>query len=264
MPTKKSKTEKDQIQATQVSKPDNSVRVAIISTIGVIATTLITALFAPAILKMLDRTPTPLSYAEATLTSAPVSENEIFVDDFTINSKYWDTDCIDSDSWSASCSIVDGAYRWRVAGLSTSSIAWLSPTLPPVSDFDLEFDLKLIDYSPEIFYGLCLRNSKAGEYHFMLNHRGDYSFFKVQHLENGNNYIELIPWTHESVININQENKIRVNAVGNKFRLYINDKLVGDVSDSSYSNGYIYPVIYLDKDITATIDIARFKLTLIQ
>jgi len=51
------------------NKPDNSVKIAVISTIGVIAATLITALVAPLILKSLEKTPTPLPVPQATVAA---------------------------------------------------------------------------------------------------------------------------------------------------------------------------------------------------
>ena len=52
---------KSDSEGSKERKSDNTVKVAIISTIGVIATALITALVAPVILKNLDKTPTPLA-----------------------------------------------------------------------------------------------------------------------------------------------------------------------------------------------------------
>ncbi len=90
MASKKSKSENN-----QEGKPDNSVKIAVISTIGVIVTTLITALLAPVILRALEKTPTPLPVPQTTVaaigsgtssvlpsTAIPTKSNEPRVSNF--------------------------------------------------------------------------------------------------------------------------------------------------------------------------------------
>jgi len=252
MANKKSKSENN-----QESKPDNSVKVTIITTIGIIVTTLITALVAPAILRTLEKTPTQSPLPESTITS------DVFIEDFSQGSKYWQTGLKDDDQRTATRSVVDGALRWQViakeetlTGIGSTSL------LPLLSDFDLETTLKLVQ-APESFeYGVRFRSSDAGFYYFLINRKGQFLLAKLL-TSPDDHWVNLVWWTDSSVINLSGENMFRIRAVDNKIRLYINQALLADLADDSLSSGKTDIVAWVHKDTTSIVDMTSFKVTLL-
>jgi hypothetical protein len=242
-------------------KSDTSIKVAIISTIGVIATALITALIGPAVIRLMDRTPTPMLPSQTVIPS-PTPQSRVFVDNFETGYKDWNINCSGSDGYyTASCSIVDQAFRWQVVGEKIST-AYMGSTLPSVDDFDLEITLKLVQHSPEAWYGVVFRNNAAGKYNFLINNDGQFLFNKGIITDNGRSYTytNLVKPKKEPAINLSSENKLRIKAKGNRIDLYINDKLVNSMPDDSFSFGTIDIIASMAKDQTLTLDLINSKL----
>jgi hypothetical protein len=203
--------------------------------------------------------------ATATLTQGtiPVTSSEIFVEDFSKGSQYWKLVTRDGEWNTTSLSITNSALRWQVTGKKTSAPSMGYPTLPITTNIDVEVTLNFVNGSDGIEYGLMFRrSSNLGDYRFMISRRGSFSFqkYSVQDEVSTN----LIDWmTPVTPINLNGENKLRVRAIGNNIRLYINNNLVGDIVDDSFSSGIIDVIAFINEGEKLTLDMTSFKLTLI-
>lgn len=190
-------------------------------------------------------------------------ENEIgnintFNEDFTVGSKYWA--CPDNVSWIASCSVTNNAFQWQLTGTG-SVYAFIASDIPSMSDFDLEVALNPIEYSSTPTYGVWFRgNDNIGAYFFEIDSTGKYQITKYT---NQDKFTNIVGWREEPVINQNSENKLRITAMGSKIRLFINDKLVSEFTDYSFSTGKLKIVAVMSQDRTLTLDITDFKLTVL-
>lgn len=261
---------KSKSEDIEENKPDNSVKVTIVSTIGLIVVTLITALVAPAILNSLDRSSTPLPtapFSTITTTLLPIDTaaplSNVFEEDFTNGSKYWNLDCSKSpDFWTALCSVDADGFRWVVTGKRTGYLASTYSNLS-ASDFDLEMTLDLVDISSpaEYFkYGIVFRRSDPGSYVMFIDSNNEYSFYK--YIVQEQKWDTLMKPTKLATIQANGKNTFRVECRGSKIRLYINGGFVGDFNDDSFSNGTIGIASWMAENRTMVFSLNSFKITL--
>jgi len=69
--------------------------------------------------------------------------------------------------------------------------------------------------------------------------------------------IPLIEWTESSAINpVGESNTLRVETSGDRIRLYVNDKLLDEISDSTIANGKAALVVntFDDPNVTVSFD----------
>jgi hypothetical protein len=170
-----------------------------------------------------------------------------------------------TDSQTASLSIVNNALRWQVSSKKTAMLSMTSPTLPITSNIDMEITLNFVDSSENVEYGVMFRRSTSGSYRFLIDRQnGKFQLSKYIGVGFDGENIVLIDWTQpKTPININSENKLRVRVVGNNIRLYINDNLVGDFFDSSFSSGTINVIGNFHEGEKLTLDVTNFKLLLV-
>ena len=259
------------------TKPDNSVKITIISTIGLIVTTLITALFAPAILKALENTPSPTPGTNLTLsptwtsivtpmTDTPVAPivtdqpEDVFEENFAEGPIYFSPHEVDNDKLASSASITDGVFRWQITDrIGATDI--LTPALPVLSDFELETTLNLVYKSGSaVGLGVGFRSTDSGTYYFLIYNT---QYHLVKYFSQEKKYIDLIPWTYSEAIKLNEPNRLRVRALGGSMRLFINDVLVANPVDDTFSTGKILIAVSLQQGDTMILDVKSFKVTVL-
>jgi hypothetical protein len=268
-------------QDVQERKPDNSVKIAIISTAGIILTTLITALFAPAILKSLENTPSPMPSANPTLSSTstsipptvtgtPVtpavsaSPDDVFEEVFTEGTEgllFFSPHEVDNDKMDSSASVIDSAFRWQITD-KIGTVDQLSSGLPILSDFELEATLSLVyESNPPRAFGVSFRSTKSGFYRFQISNSG--YFMLGKYIAQEDEHIDIITWTYSDAIKLNEPNGLRVRAQAGSLRLYINDVLVANPVDDTFRTGQTSIVVSLRKDETIILDVKSFKVTVL-
>jgi hypothetical protein len=212
-----------------------------------------------ATLPTVTETSTPGTAGETFTVTPDPATSDTFVEDFTRGSQYWETGLKDSDGRTASRSVVNGVFRWQVTA-KQDVVTGIGSKLPIMSDFDLEVTLKKVEGSETVQYGVAFRETETGSYSFFLGSNGYYVLAKWSEADS---WVNLIDWTASTAINLNGENKLRVYAVGDKLRLYINDTLVADFVDSSFAAGNIDIEAWLDAEENLTLDMTSFKITLL-
>ncbi len=185
--------------------------------------------------------------------------HEIFVETFSKGSQYWELGTKDDDSKTASLSIANNALRWQLTAKTGCVTAMGYPNLPISSNIDIEATFNLINSTGMIEYGLIFRRTDNGSYRFYISTNGRYALIKYSGLEKKS--IELIDWTAPSTpINIDSENRLRVLAIKDSIRIYINGNLVGDVIDNTLASGQVDVLARIDEGEKLTLDISSFKL----
>jgi hypothetical protein len=190
------------------------------------------------------------------------TDSDTFVEEFKDGSKYWPVGNFDDQYKIHRGTIVNNAYRWQIVQARKSATIGVQPDIPPVSDFELEADLRLIVRPNNLGgYGFFFRQNDKGDYHFLINDNGQYklALWERQKLE----IKDIIPWTDSSIIDVKGNNRLKVSAADSKIRLYINSKLVGDITDQTLLAGKLGLEIALKQGETATIEMRDFRLTLL-
>lgn len=87
-------------------------------------------------------------------------------------------------------------------------------------------------------YGVICRSDTSNNgdgYYFLISGDGYYTISKGE----GEDVTQLVDWTANSAINTGQEsNTIRAVCIGNYLAMYVNDKFMGEIEDSTYTSGY--------------------------
>ncbi len=104
------------------------------------------------------------------------------------------------------------------------------------SDFVYEADLTKIDGPGDSGFGLMLRATPDSFYTFQINSGGSFHFSKLV----DSKWQVITPWMGTpAIIHGNAANRLRVVCSGTQFEFYVNDQLVGEAADSSFSSGSI-------------------------
>lgn len=202
-------------------------------------------------------TPTVSTIQEVT----PNLPSDSFTEDFSKGSQYWALGTKESEYSTRSLSIVNNILRWQVVAKQDINVVMGYPKLPVVSNFDMEATLKFVNGSDTVEYGFLFRRTDAGSYRFEISN-GSFSLQKYSAQDNTT--INLLDWTTPSKpMDLYGENKLRVYAKGNIIRVYINDLLVGDVIDNSFTTGVVDIIAFFLEGEKLTLDVSSFKLTLL-
>lgn len=211
-----------------------------------------------------NETATVIPTVTAMLKNTPVTGRDLFIEDFSKGSQYWELGTEDSDCKTASLSIANNVLHWQLTAKMDCKLAMGYPKLPISSNIDLEATFNLINSNSKgiIEYGLIFRRTDYGSYRFYISTIGNYALFKYIAPEDKS--IKLIDWAAPSTpININSENKLRVLAIKDSIRIYINDNLVGDIIDNTFSSGQVDVVANMEEGEKLTLDISSFKLEIL-
>lgn len=164
--------------------------------------------------------------ATHTPPTATPSGTIIFQDALTSNAKGWQAD-------ETHCFFKSDGYHVRQNYFCTAPVAI------PTGDITVSVNVKEVSGSNDFPFGIVLRRSGENYYAFEVDARGDWAFFKSE--TNATRYVKLRDFTANAAIRkgLNASNALKVVARDNMFSCYVNGTLVGQVTDSSYTNGQV-------------------------
>jgi hypothetical protein len=188
--------------------------------------------------------PTSKPAAQASATPGQTGNDWplILKDTFDNNSNNWFNGTYDGDYITETVSIVGGKYKWVTTAKDTVT-DFGNPDLGPLGDFFVSAEGQQLSGSSNAEYGLMLRHTDAGDYTFGINENTGEYYFGLWY---NDDYTFLIDYTASSAIHQGKPNLLAVQASGSQFLLYINEEEVGEVDDSTISNGDVAVTIYLD------------------
>jgi hypothetical protein len=204
--------------------------------------------------------PTATTFPLPTLPPDPTLPPALFFDDFKNGTKYWPLGDNSNQYWEEKRSVINGSYHWEITTFDEITAQLLSNT-PAVSDFELQAELQIID-GTNFLYGLYFRESDNGGYYFLLDGKGNYEL-NLWNARNGE-VRHKISWTFSPTINLQGSNNLKIVAQGAEIRLYINDNLVGDITDETFMSGQSGLAAALAKGQSVTLSMSNFKLILPQ
>lgn len=130
--------------------------------------------------------------------------------------------------------ISGGRYEWRMEA-GQGLVWWVSPDMEPVGDFYLSAIAQKLEGSSNSSYGLAFRIFDIKHYYVLqINEYQNYAVYAHDYEEG---WIELIPWSNSTTISTDQPNHLEIIARGSLFMFFINDQLVGQVSDERFATG---------------------------
>lgn len=169
----------------------------------------------------------------------------ILTDNFDNNLLNWQLNY----SWQDESSINDG--RLTVKAKDKETTAWAE--LPAqYGDFDLVVAVTLTEPDIEGLIRVFFRSTEQGEYVFDVSSTRLFAAGVIFSDE----YTPLIDWTRTTAFKPAAENTLRITARGEQFAFYINDELVGSMSDDRLSSGQLALGVASIKTggVTATFD----------
>lgn len=129
----------------------------------------------------------------------------------------------------------NGQLKWHVTAKDTN-LYWMAwPELQEVSDFYVSLDVQKAEGPTSNDLGLFFRQAGDGDFYtFNLNDStGEYSIYLVD----ADDWTALVDWTSSTAVRIGRVNKLAVAAQGDRLRFYINDRLVEDLTDGTFTSG---------------------------
>lgn len=113
-------------------------------------------------------------------------------------------------------------------------------TAPTLTDFVLEVDARLLAGDTQTSFGVLFRMQSPQEfYRFEITGSGMYILERRNADGTWSRFVE--DWTDAEAINrgLNAPNRLKVEAVGRNMSVYVNDVLLHQASDNSYTGGMI-------------------------
>lgn len=212
--------------------PPNAVPTTIATATGTVTTLTPTPSISPTAPATDTITPTPTTIQ--TPTPTPASGTEVlFTDDFSSESSGWETFADDYGAVFYS----NGWLHVRDA----DSVQYLTRSNNKryrYADMVLEVDTKLCSGSEERWHLVfCRRPDPLNGYCFAIGPYGTYTVTKYIDGE----IVKLIESTRSAHINegLNAVNRIRVECIDDNLSLTVNDHLLAEVTDNTFSEGYI-------------------------
>ena len=180
----------------------------------------------------------------------------LFSDTFDSNKNDWIIGNGDDEFTTITREIKDGKYTWDVSS-KQSVIAWVAADTKPVSNFHLTVELKQVSGSNQSDYGLIFReDADSNLYYFGIDDEG---FFCL--LSYDNEWTDMIEFTKSSVILPGETNSLTVIADGPNFIFFINDQLVGRMTDDHIPTGTTAVAVELfEADLQAVFEFDNFEL----
>ena len=154
-------------------------------------------------------------------------------------------------SSSATYAFVDGAYQITV--MKPQYIAWspFSGSYRNVSvEVDILFDTTMNDTSAGLIFDY---QNEKNFYFFSITADGHYAL----DLQHNGEWIALIDWTESPAIKaVGKSNRLRVEVLGDRIRLYVNDILLDEASDNTFNSGGMALAVntFAKSDITVKFD----------
>ena len=155
----------------------------------------------------------------------PVATSPIFEDDLTTNVNGW-------------VSTSDCFFRSDGYHIAGGHVCFSRVPGTTASDANISVQVQQVSGSIADPYGLVFRSDDHGNYYFFgIDGNGKWLFEKVVATQ----ATILIPFTPNAIIakGLNSSNIIEVHALATHFELYVNGVLVGQLDDSTYSEGRV-------------------------
>jgi Tol biopolymer transport system component len=189
----------------------------------------------------------------AEATTAPFSGQTgdfalAYEDDFSDPSSGWD------DAFDRYTTKQYGNNKYYIEVTTSNLVAW-GLANRDVSDFRLEVDAAQEAGPNNNGYGVLFRfQDRNNFYRFDISGDG---FFLLSKFRNGE-WVTLVPWTASSAINVGgaANNRLGVEAIGSRIRIYANEKLLADVKDDAFTHGNFgfFASTFSDPNLTISYD----------
>lgn len=240
-------------------KPDNTVKVTIISGVFTIIVTLISVLIAPFVLEKTkeispttsqtlpvdtpqvnntlppQETSTTSVSNEDLLNTASTQWKQIAFDDFSTNQHEWWTDENTTNDGDYYYAAVNGKYQMDIT--TTDGIdTWFTSDISVPEEFYLKADMRKTQ--KECSSGGILWNTSIGYYAFQIaDLSGEYNLFSYD--QNAQEYTHIIPWRDTKHILADETNRLAVIQYKGIIKLYINEQFIGEETSTYRSNGNV-------------------------
>jgi len=193
-----------------------------------------TAIPAPTKAPLATPVPTATSVPTATPTLGPQAGALIYEEDFASPGEEWQV----NDAGDAVYALDGQAYSVEVK--KASWMAW-NGTKGEYGDFVFEFDGTLVEGDKYNAIGALFRFVDKNNY-YELDINGNQSYSVGVDVDD--TWTQLVPWTqHDAIKPVGETNRVRLMAYGSTFSLYVNDQLVGQFTDSTFSSGDVAVVV---------------------
>lgn len=176
---------------------------------------------------------------------------------FTGSDNQWKTGSFSDEGSQLEMRMVSGKYRWD-GQFSKSWYRYQLSPYEPALDCYVAVDMKMkSNASQRLSGGLVLRRSGDQDYRLYIHSD---RYFILYHYDNGT-FNVLIDWTYIPNVDPAKTNRIGMLAEGPLLRVYINDRLFGEVSDATLSGGNVGLVMVGDEETgtSGTIDFDNFE-----
>ncbi len=134
---------------------------------------------------------------------------------------------------------------WRLVNLicrvlTPLFVAWTKCTQVEYSDFILDVDATQVSGPDNNSYGVIFRYGlEAKEFYTFLISGDGFYVFTVDGADRDEPEL-LVDWTESSAINKGaQTNHIKIAAVGENMKYYVNDQFLGEVQDTRFGTGVV-------------------------
>jgi hypothetical protein len=223
----------------------------------VVALILACVLSIPILTRLAQGTATPTLTPPATATATPASTATagttvelgapLYEEDFSSPGTEWEI----SESEEARYRVDGGTYSIEV--FKASWIAW-NMIGQSFDDFEIEFEVALVEGDPYNDAGLLFRFQDADNYYEVdVNGQGSFAIGK----EVDDEWAQIVEWTSSPAVKpFGGVNRVRIVAKGNQFALYINDEFLSEFVDDSFASGGLGTVVtaYDEPPARATFD----------
>jgi hypothetical protein len=197
------------------------------STLMPFSVLLLVTMLACSAVSSVTATPAPIKPPSPTSTPNPV----LFEDtEFT--------DCAIDSTTDVERFVENGKFNMRV--ITPLYVAWSECAKTEFTDFIMEVDATQVSGPDNNTYGVVFRYGlDASEFYAFLISGDGFYVFTVDGPDRKEPEL-LVDWTESSAINKGaQTNHIKVVAVGESMKYYINDQLLGEVQDARFSAGTV-------------------------
>lgn len=182
--------------------------------------------------------------ATATASWFPYTPNTgrlVLSDPLKDNSKGYHWTAGYTDSKGAACFFNNGAYH--VIEPTSNRLYYCTAGTASLSNFTFEVQMAFITGTAKDYGGIFFRSSGKRQYFFRIGRDG--SYFMKAYLDNTTGEGTVLTRGKSSAIRTeaNQLNTLAVVARGGSFDLYVNQQLVANVNDSTYSQGQVGVVV---------------------
>jgi hypothetical protein len=186
----------------------------------------------PTVVATLKPIPTATLSPSPTPLPSPTPSIVLFAD-----SEFTDS-CVLDSSTDVERFVENGQFHMRV--LTPLFVAWTKCTQVEYSDFILDVDATQVSGPDNNSYGVIFRYGLDAKefYTFLISGDGFY-VFTVDGADRDEPEL-LVDWTESSAINKGaQTNHIKIAAVGESMKYYVNDQLLGEIKDTRFVTGVV-------------------------